>query len=714
MRQNPIHLLKIINLYQMKNILLILFLIGHTFVYSQNFVKTWEKCYGGTDDDEVRSIIPYKDGCLLFGSTHSQDGDVTNNPYGGGAWLLQLDNKGNKMFDRCYNGIDWASGNTILEADNDELYLLGNTWNSGADTAGYWIAKADTNFNILWQNVYGGSSIDHLEGGCVSYDGGIIGAGWIQSDDGDIEESFGSSDAWVIKLNPDGSKAWVKTYGNARHNMSRQMIKTSDGGYMLAAYGDSYIYGNIYCEGHSGLQYEALVVKLDSDGEIEWHQCFGGSYYDIIIDVIEVEDGYLFIGSSNSHDLDLPRNYGEDESTDIWVFKTSITGELIWSKNYGGSDWDSASNIFENSDGTFTVFGKSKSHNYDVQGNENPSNTSVVWVFKIDQDGELLYQQPYSENIYTNSLNIARISEYKYIAAATRGDFGCYHSQNNHNDDVYLFEIIDLDGLTPSQAQGPESICLDFFQESYYTTVLVSDTTQPEWLFIPEEAGEITIVHDSVVIKWNPNFYDTAWLQVRAVCSLGASSYSKPTEIIVHPSLPISDITGPDSLCSVTNTQSIFSATLEDMSLETNWYLQPENAGSINNQQDTAIITWNPIFEGQVSLKTGIINKCDIEEFSNEKEVLVRTCLGLRQEHIKELNLYPNPATNQITFELPQINKQSQLQIKDIYGKVITTLSIKPNQSQLIWECGGFASGVYFYEAEIGGEVYRGKVILQD
>ena len=699
----------------MKNILLIVFLIGHTFVYSQNFIKTWEKCYGGTGDDEVKSIISYKDSYLLFGRTTSQDGDITNNPKRGGAWLLQVDNKGNKVFDKCYNGIDWASGYKILEADNDELYLLGSTWNSGADTAGYWMAKADTSFNILWQDVYGGSNPDHLEGGCVSYDGGIIGAGWIQSDDGDIEESFGSSDAWLIKLNSDGSKDWVKTYGNGRNNHGSQMVRTSDGGYMLTAYGEVDAYGNIYCENHYSLSLEALVIKLDSSGELEWHQCYGGSYMDFIKNMVEVEDGYLFVGYSESNDLDLPRNYGEveGESTDIWVFKTSKTGELVWSKNYGGTDWDHASQIFKNSDGTFTVFGSTKSHNYDVQGNENPTNTSVVWVFKIDQDGELLYQQPYSENIYTYSLDIARVSEYKYIAATTRGDFGCYYSQNNHNEDVYLFEIIDLDGLTPSQARGPESICLDFFQESYYTTELVSDTTEPEWLFIPEEAGEITIMHDSVVIKWNPNFQDTAWLQVRAVCNLGASSYSKPLEIIVYPSLIISEVIGPNSLCSATNTQTIFSTQLTEESQEINWYLQPETSGAILNQQDTVIITWSPSFEGEVSLKTGILNKCDMEEFSSEKEVLVRTCLGLSNQETKELNLYPNPATNQITFELPNINKQIQLQIKDIYGKVIATLIIKPNQSKLVWECSGFASGVYFYEGEISGEVYRGKFLVE-
>ncbi|NPD48398.1 hypothetical protein, partial [Lentimicrobium sp. S6] len=165
------------------------------------------------------------------------------------------------------------------------------------------------------------------------------------------------------------------------------------------------------------------------------------------------------------------------------------------------------------------------------------------------------------------------------------------------------------------------SVCLSTETETYYSTDLVIDTMETQWLLIPEEAGEITEMHDSVLIAWNPNFQDTAWLQVRAVNEYGESAYSAPKEIIVYPPLIIADITGPDSLCSASNTQTIFTTTLEDESQEINWYLQPESSGTILNQKDTAIITWNPTYEGQVNLKTGILNKCDIEEFSNEKEV---------------------------------------------------------------------------------------------
>ncbi|NPD48373.1 hypothetical protein, partial [Lentimicrobium sp. S6] len=61
----------------MRKILISIFILGNLLAFSQNFVKTWEKCYGGTDYDNVQSIIPYKGGYLFFGTTYSDDGDVS-------------------------------------------------------------------------------------------------------------------------------------------------------------------------------------------------------------------------------------------------------------------------------------------------------------------------------------------------------------------------------------------------------------------------------------------------------------------------------------------------------------------------------------------------------------------------------------------------------------------------------------------------------------
>ncbi len=91
-----------------------------------------------------------------------------------------------------------------------------------------------------------------------------------------------------------------------------------------------------------------------------------------------------------------------------------------------------------------------------------------------------------------------RISDYKYLAATTRSSSdNCYYTPGNENDDIYVFEIQDMDEYTPSQPAGANRVCLGTSSENYYTTQLIVDTMQTQWLLIPEEAGTLTQLHDS-------------------------------------------------------------------------------------------------------------------------------------------------------------------------------------------------------------------------
>jgi hypothetical protein len=698
---------------------MIILLLTPLFVFSQNFVKTWQHCYGGSDDDQVRSTIPYNNGYLFFGYTESTDGDISYNPNPETrtAWLVNIDNKGNIIFDTCYNeGYNYTYGRKIFYNDSI-LYLTGTAGpNNQGGIQGYWLAQIDSNFNLTWQDVLGGSYVEDPRGGCIAHDGGIIVSGITGSPDGDIEEYYGTFDNWLVKLNADGSRDWVKTYGNVGAEEGGNIIPTSDGGYIYACSGYNQLPGNTYCEGHDGQMAEAWLIKLDANGEKEWHRCYGGSYNDLLRQIIELDDGYIISGFTRSADGDINNFHGiAGEAYDGWLLKTDFNGDIIWSKCYGGTYDDNLGRIFINEDNSFTIIGATESHNGDVQGNTAPNRKSVLWLIKIDGNGNLLYQKPFDDEPYLQGGGDVKVSDYKYVIATTKNDFGCNYSWNNHNDDIYVYEIQDMDEFIPSQPVGAESVCLGIETESIYTTDLVVDTMETQWLLEPEEAGIITEMHESALIHWNLEFNDTAWLKVRSVNKYGESSYSVAKEIIVYPALNLLDINGPDSICS--NNHSIFTIP-NPQAYHLNWQLSPPGAGNISSQQDTAYINWNSQFAGMVALRANSSNSCTQIEYSPVKSILVKTCTGLSEQSYHSLQVYPNPAQTSLTFELPTITKESILQIKDIYGKSIAKLPLNKGQSKLYWNCRNVAPGVYFYQAEIGAhdgyrEVYRGKVVIQ-
>jgi hypothetical protein len=179
-----------------------------------------------------------------------------------------------------------------------------------------------------------------------------------------------------------------------------------------------------------------------------------------------------------------------------------------------------------------------------------------------------------------------------------------------------------------------------------------------------------------------------------------------------QPEVP-TNIEGEDSVCTLNTTESTYTTQIVNPQYEdAEWQILPTEAGEITNLQDSAIIQWNPGFEGEVELSVRSMSNCGESEYTEPKIIEVRSCVGIGEVQQKQLKTYPNPAISQITFELPLISKESFLSIKDIYGKTIIELPIARVQSQIIWDCNNISKGVYFYQTEINGEVYRGKIII--
>jgi hypothetical protein len=85
---------------------------------------------------------------------------------------------------------------------------------------------------------------------------------------------------------------------------------------------------------------------------------------------------------------------------------------------------------------------------------------------------------------------------------------------------------------------------------------------------------------------------------------------------------------------------------------------------------------------------------------------------GITQTNYKSLKVYPNPANDYVYLELPQNPNGLEIQILDVFGRQIQTLDALPQQTLVLWEVQNVNSGVYFYQTEINGEVYRGKIVV--
>ena len=265
---------------------------------------------------------------------------------------------------------------------------------------------------IQWQKCLGGTNYDAAASAQQTNDGGYIVVGLTQSVNGDITTNHGVVDVWVIKLAFDGNIQWQKTLGGSSIEVGNSIQKTTDGGFIIAGYtlsNDGDVSGN-----HGST--DCWIVKLDSNGDIQWQKTLGGSQEDRATAIQQTQDGgYIFAGHTNSSDGDVSTNHGVN---DFWVVKLSSTGTIEWEKALGGTGADEAYSISQTSDGGYVIGGATRSNNGDVSGNNG--NTDY-WVVKLTNSGTIEWQKALGGTGADDGRLAYQTSDGGYLVAGTQG-----------------------------------------------------------------------------------------------------------------------------------------------------------------------------------------------------------------------------------------------------------------------------------------------------
>lgn len=286
----------------------------------------------------------------------------------------------------------------------------------------------------------GGSIWDLPRFATATPDGGIVAFGSTLSPDGDVTHHYGSWDIWAIKLDGEGNTVWDFTLGSSGLEFAGGIINTSDGGYLISGYGQINTDGNITCIPHT-YKAEAILVKLDANGIMQWQRCYGGSEHDSFGDLLETTDGYIVFGSTQSNDGDLTGlNYhvGYDHlgnrTLDFWIMKTDFSGNILWQKCYGGSLNEVANRVFETEAKDLVLFGTTQSMDGDIIGTHSiypDVPYKDIWMLKLDSLGEYKGQRcigSRSDEHFVNGVLLLNDSTYVLTTQffiGSNGDIGC-------------------------------------------------------------------------------------------------------------------------------------------------------------------------------------------------------------------------------------------------------------------------------------------------
>ncbi len=269
-----------------------------------------QKSFGGSGTDVFYCVSPTSTGYVVGGKTNSKDGFFEGVP-GNSAILLNLDNNGNVNWKRYLSGSKGGSIEGVdVDADNN-VYVSCITSSTDGDYApftelmgGYSdtvIIKYDYKGDFLWDHVIASSSRDIFNTITEDGKGGCVVGGYYETMDENIENdgtltgihNCGGIDALLFRIDKDGDRSWYKILSGFQDDFITDVAITN-GGFVVTGYTNS-SNRDFAPIGNSG-GYDSFVAFVSKSGTLVKMDTQSGSGDDIFACVVTGENGEAFIG----------------------------------------------------------------------------------------------------------------------------------------------------------------------------------------------------------------------------------------------------------------------------------------------------------------------------------------------------------------------------------------------------------------------------------
>ena len=460
----------------------------------------------------------------------------------------------------------------------------------------------------------------------------------------------GNKDLFVMKLDINGVTQWTKTYGSTSldDGSSASIVQTMDGGYLIGGHTESF---------GAGSSYDGYFLKLDGLGNIQWEQRATGSSYESIRDLKELSNGdFILLGNASSIGTGAISTY---------AIRLSSTGVVLWSKAYGAPAQEQGYSVMELSNGDLILSSGTNSYG---------SGILDELLIRIDNMGNIIWSKYYGGGGTDILYSTKMLSDGNIIAVGVTDSYGA-------GGDEILLSKIDTGGnliwtktyggINTDRGEDVEEnkngeIIIAGYTNSYgsggYDKLLISVDNNGNINWSKTYGG----TGDDEVDRWAKAMTiasDTGIVIVGGTKSFGFGD----DEVYV-----IKTNSCGESYC---NEQSVVLSTASQSPSFGIAPLTVTNGGTFSN---TVSIS------SQINFNENLL--CDSNLVSINKEIATKDIF----------TIYPNPFSNILSIYMPQKNKDVDIQIVDVTGKLVLDYNKQVKSGKVELYVQNLQTGVYF------------------
>lgn len=187
-----------------------------------------------------------------------------------------------------------------------------------------------------------------------------------------------------------------RTYGEAAYNYGIKIIETNDKGFLIL--------GNSSTEDGKN---SILLIKTDSVGLIQKEKKIESNWVLWANDFIQTSDNsYLITGMSNQNTIN---------DYNVLLIKINDNLDTLWTKKYGGNDWDFGKAIIETKQHTLVVAGETYSF---PQGNQN------IYLLHLNLNGDTIWTKAMGGDSSDYATSLAILYDSALLVGANTNSFG--------------------------------------------------------------------------------------------------------------------------------------------------------------------------------------------------------------------------------------------------------------------------------------------------
>jgi hypothetical protein len=254
------------------------------------------------------------------------------------------------------------------------------------------------------------------------------------------KKSIGSDDAFVAAFNRAGAPEWVWNFGGI----------DSDGGWIVGgSFSDVGEFGTKPLKSRG--KTDAMLLKLQATGDIEWVKQFGGRADDTILDVAVDAQGSIYVQGQFQDLADwggqTPLKAAGGSDNDIVLAKYDSNGDHQWSQRFGNAFNDVAGGLTVDRSGHVTIVG---AIDKTVSFGDGDSHTGIegdIYVARFDPTGKLVWAKTFGGEREDVGYGVASDTSGNTVVTGwfhgtvNFGKAGPLTSTAKHNKDVFVMKL---------------------------------------------------------------------------------------------------------------------------------------------------------------------------------------------------------------------------------------------------------------------------------